>query len=125
MISRGTYTTYGLNGGDQFAYAFDARRRFPADADEAIRAAGAGVGVDLDPGSGFLEHKRYSSALDDVVRQPLEDRGRIRKTFRAPICIEGVDIENFHHSWKVERIRVNNDSPQLTRKLRTYIPGCE
>lgn len=52
MISR---YTYGLNGGDQFAYAFDARRGFPADADEAIRAARAGVRIDLDPGSGFLE----------------------------------------------------------------------
>lgn len=51
--------THGLNGGDQFAYAFDARRRFPTDADEAIRAAGAGVGVDLDSGSGFLKRKRH------------------------------------------------------------------
>lgn len=56
--------THGLNGGDQFAYAFDARRRFPADADEAIRAAGTGVRIDLDPGSGFLKRKRYSGALD-------------------------------------------------------------
>lgn len=62
MIS---WYTYGLNGGDQFAYAFDARRGFPADADEAIRAAGAGVRIDFDPGSGFLEHKRHSGASDD------------------------------------------------------------
>lgn len=62
MIS---WYTHGLNGGDQFAYAFNARRRFPADADEAIRAAGAGVRIDLDPGSGFLKRKRYSGALDD------------------------------------------------------------
>lgn len=55
--------TYSLNGGDQFAYAFDARSGFSADADEAIRAAGAGVRIDLDPRSGFLEHKGHSGAL--------------------------------------------------------------
>lgn len=59
MIS---WHTHGLNGGDQFAYAFDARRWLPADADEAVRAAGAGVRIDLDPGSGFLEHTENTFA---------------------------------------------------------------
>jgi len=63
MIS---WCTHGLNGGDQFTYAFDARRWFPTDADEAIRAAGTGVRVDLDPGSGFLKRKKYSNTLNDI-----------------------------------------------------------
>jgi len=80
MISRYTYC---LNSGDQFAYAFNARRRFPADADETIRAAGTGVRVDLDPGSGFLENKEYSSALDNDHQISYQIRIKILQNLSA------------------------------------------
>ena len=46
--------TYGLDGGDELADALEHGLGLAVDADEPVRAVGTAVGIDLDPGTGFL-----------------------------------------------------------------------